>query len=172
MLHHGKQIYCNALDGLYLCILQFQYVTSKCNVHMLPRRLLEHHKALVMFFFFLPCSCNVIYLPLTSRDRSLNQSWSCEGKHWIMSHVPSVGMHNPGQKGPGTYGCHIKIYVRFGDGRATRWVLWKWTDIWESGSSCDGNRVGAVQTANRKPDQYICCKYEWFFKHCWFDCSF
>lgn len=103
--------------------------TDKCNVPTLPRKLLEHHKAIITYVsIFLLCSCGAIYLLLTSFDRSLNRPWSCEVKHWITLHVPSVGMHNLGQRGPSTYGCHIKFYI-IGSDRAMRRSPWKWIDI-------------------------------------------
>lgn len=104
--------------------------TCGCNEPILPHELLEHHKAIITYvlIFFL-CSCNAIYLLLTSFDRSLNRSWSCEVKHWIMSQVPSAGMPNLGQKGPSTYGCRIKFYVIIGSDGAMRRIHWKWIDI-------------------------------------------
>jgi len=54
---------------------------------------------------------NAIYLLLTSFDRSLNWSWSYEVKHWIMSHVPSAGMSNLGQKGLSACGRNITFYI-------------------------------------------------------------
>ena len=104
--------------------------TGSCNVPPLPRELLEHHKAIITYVpIFLLCSCNAIYLLLTSFDRSLNRSWSCEVKHWIMSQVPSAGMPNLGQKAPSTYGCHIKFYIIIGSDGAMRRIQWEWIDI-------------------------------------------
>lgn len=108
-------------------ILYNLQVTYKCNVCTLPHKFLEHHKAIITYVpISLLCSCNAIYLLLTSFDRSLNWSWSCEVKHWIMSQIPSAGMPNLGQKGSSTYGCHIKFYIIIGSDRAMRRFHWKW----------------------------------------------
>lgn len=110
--------------------------TGKCNVPTLPHELLEHHEAIITYVpIFLLCSCNPIYLLLTSSDRSLNWSWSCEVKHWIMSQVPSVGMPNLGQKVPSTYGCHIKFFIIIGSDGAMRRIQWKWIDSSRGGHS-------------------------------------
>lgn len=82
-----------------------------------------------MFPFSIPCGAVAIYLFLTSFDRPLKRSWSCEAEQWIMLHLPSVGVHNLGQWGPSTYGCCRKFYVIIGSDRSTRWILGKWIDI-------------------------------------------
>ena len=123
---------------------------GKCNVPSLPHEILEHHEAIITYVpIFLLCSCNPIYLLLTSFDGSLNRSWSLEVKHWIMSQVPSAGMPNLGQKGASTYGCHIKFYIIIGSDGAMRSIQWKWIDS-----------SGGVYSERMKREKfwYICCK--------------
>lgn len=106
------------------------FYKGKCNVRYPPCHTVTNHKAIITYVpIFLLCSCNAIYLLLTSFDRSLNRSWSCEVKHWIMLQVPSAGMLNLGQKGPSTYGCHRKFYIIIGSDGPMRRIQWKWIDI-------------------------------------------
>lgn len=99
-----------------------------------------------MFPFPIPCSADAIYLILTSFDRPLKRSWSCEAEQWIMLRLPSVGVHNLGQWGPSTYGCCRRFYVIIGSDRSTRWILGKWMDIWKK---AEGNR-GRERGSDRK----------------------
>ena len=83
-----------------------------------------------MFPFSISCGADAIYLVLTSFDRPLKRSWSCEAEQWIMLRFPSVSVHNLGQWGPSTYGCCRKFYVIIGSDRSTRGILGKWMDVW------------------------------------------
>lgn len=135
--------------------------TGKCNVPALPHQLLEHHKAMITYApISLLCRCNAIYLLLTSSDRSLNWSWSCGVKHWIMSQVPSAGMLNLGHEGPSTYGCHIKFYIIIGSEGAMRRIQWKWLDMEERGSE-EGLKRKVQGSAWKKGDVLVHgCKSE------------
>lgn len=114
----------------------------RCNVPTLPHRLLDRHKAIITYVpIFLLCSCNAIYLLLTSFWKVIKpvlELWSKALNHVAGFHL--LACPNLGQKGSSTYGCHITFYIIIGSDGAIRRIHWKWIDIYTERERCQQER--------------------------------